>query len=136
MRGCLVRIVFPLDVKLDEQLISLRGTGFFEPEVGAIVFTVEGNTIEFEACNKNYGPRKDGVIQFSKVRNQDYVHDFEESIKIYMTRDTDPDFEIIYQQISEGWIIKGEQQKPGLMTGTITATNLMVQSNTELVFDL
>lgn len=72
------------------------------------MFTADGNTVQFEACQKNYGSRRDGVLQFTKVKNQDYVHDFEESFKIYMTRDTDTGFENAYEQITEGWIIGGE----------------------------
>lgn len=136
MHGCIVRVDFPIDLKVDENFIAIEGTGFFQPEVGAILFEVEGNRVEFKACRKNYGSRRDGVIEFTKIRNQDYVHNFEESFKIYLTRDTDVNFEDPYQKIDEGWIIQADQQKPGLMTGTISASNLLVQSSTYLTFDL
>ena len=50
MHGCLVRVVFPIDLKVDDELRNLRGTGIFEPEVGALLFDVDANTVEFEAC--------------------------------------------------------------------------------------
>ena len=59
-----MRIVFPDDFLVDDNLVSIIGSGFFEPDTGVTEFThVEGtNTIELEACKKNFGTRTDGTL--------------------------------------------------------------------------
>mgnify|MGYP001139627907 CR=1 FL=1 len=63
-KGCNVRIVFPDDFLVDDNLVSIIGSGFFEPDTGVTEFThVEGtNIIELEACKKNFGTRTDGTL--------------------------------------------------------------------------
>ena len=51
-KGCNVRIVFPDDFLVDDNLVSIIGSGFFEPDTRVTDFIiVEGtNTIDLEAC--------------------------------------------------------------------------------------
>jgi hypothetical protein len=56
--------VFPDDFLVDGNLVSIIGSGFFEPDTGVTEFThIEGtNIIELEACKKNFGTRTDGTL--------------------------------------------------------------------------
>ena len=70
-KGCNVRIVFPTDFLVDDNLVAIEGSGFFEPESGVVDFThKEGsNTVELESCKKNFGTRTDGNLQLTRIRN-------------------------------------------------------------------
>ena len=54
------------------------------------------------------------------------MHTFESSFEVYMTTLDDKDFEKVYQLINGTWIISIDQQKPGLMTGEVEASNMLV----------
>ena len=53
-----------------------------------------------------------------------------------MTTIGDKGFEEVYQLVKDTWIINIDQQKPGLMTGEVEASNMLVQSSTVLKFSL
>lgn len=59
-----MRIVFPSDFLVDDNLVSIIGSGFFEPETGVTDFRhTEGtNIIELEACKKKFGTTRNGNL--------------------------------------------------------------------------
>ena len=84
--GCRIRIIYPVDMLVGDELDSLRGTGFMEPEGDTVQFTFDKkrNSVDFIACRKNYGLVQGGSIILSKIQNQPFKHDLE-TFKIYMT---------------------------------------------------
>jgi hypothetical protein len=70
-KGCNIRIVFPADFTVNENLVALEGTGFFEPELGVLGFVRKSgaNSVDIVACKKNFGTRRDGNLQLSRILN-------------------------------------------------------------------
>ena len=105
-RGCRVKIKYPNDYNITENLTSVRGTGFFESLSGADELSALGQDWEWRAdedddsvtvigCKKNYGGIRHGVLTLTAVRNQRFVHD-SESFKILMTVEKDEEFKHVY----------------------------------------
>lgn len=70
-RGCNIRIVFPTDFTVDDNLVAVEGNGFFEPEIGVLEFVSKPgtNSVEMVACKKNFGTRRDGNLVLTRILN-------------------------------------------------------------------
>ena len=72
-RGCRIRIVYPSDMTVDEQLVKVEGIGFAQPAPGQqfLVYTIDKsqNSVDIIACENNYGLTTLGTFTLSKVKN-------------------------------------------------------------------
>jgi len=85
----------------------------------------DNRSLEIFACNKYHGSFMQGTLSVSRMMNQEYVHTTE-SFVIWMTEATDQKYTKKYQIVDRGFIISKEQQRPGAMTGKLSAASTLV----------
>ena len=93
------------------------------------------NSVTVIGCKRNYGGTQHGVLTLTTIRNQPFVHD-SESFQIFMTEEKDENYEKVYQQLKDGFIIPASQQRAGEMQGRVIASNSSVQTWSHLTFYL
>ena len=89
------------------ELGRITGTGIFEPLGGTLEFKADysKNSIDFIACQKNFGLQTSGILMLERIQNQLYKHDLD-TFKIYRTIERDTQFIQVYQQVTEGFIVR------------------------------
>ena len=74
--SCFFRITVPDDFTVDNQLVSVTGSGFLAPYTGTQVNLFPRNTnsrtFAFEACRKDWGSNPTGTLTFSRIKNPSF----------------------------------------------------------------
>lgn len=117
-RQCFIKIDFPDDFTIDNNLINTYATGFMRPTTGSSVSmferTLSTGIFSFEACQKSWGTDPTGALVFQKIQNPDFIRDTG-TFKVYVSADADFKDLIAYETsgltIDSGQLLGGRIDK-------------------------
>lgn len=134
--SCFVRVIFPGDFGLDQNLQTVTGTGFMQPQYSSSINLFEknlsGRSFAFEACRSSWGLDPIGTVTFSRVRNPLYIL---ETGSFTVQLASDAGFANMIASRSTGLTVKPNQMRGGIIKDiSIQPKNAFVNQATSYVF--